>query len=137
VVVVQDATLLHVVDLFQGLAGDGWVLVNSAHAPPALGLTELVDRLPPGRLRTVPATELAMRHVGRPLPNAALLGALAALTGIVTVDSVVAAIEERFAPAVAARNAAAARAAADAVLRPDAVRAPALLPVLVQVPAHA
>src|SRR5687768_10680961 len=68
VVVVQDATLLHAVDLFQGLADGGWVLVNSGHAPEALGLAELAVALPPGHLRSVPASELAMQHVGRPLP---------------------------------------------------------------------
>ena len=37
----------------------------------------------PARVVAVPATELALRHVGRPVPNAALLGAFAALTGVV------------------------------------------------------
>ena len=141
VVVVQDATLLHAVDVFQGLAADGWVLVNSGRTPAELGLGDLVARLPVGHVRTVPASELAMRHVGRPLPNAALLGALAGLTGIIGLDPVIAAIEERFSPAVAARNAAAARDACAAARRPaddSAVRAPShALPILDQEPAHA
>ena len=45
---------------------------------------------------TVPASELALKHVGRPLPNAALLGAFARLTGIVHLQSVAAAIREAF-----------------------------------------
>ena len=44
----------------------------------------------------MPATELAREHLGRPLPNAALLGGFAALTGVVSLDSVEAAIRERF-----------------------------------------
>ena len=36
------------------------------------------------RCVTVPATEIAREHLGRPLPNAALLGAFAALTGQVS-----------------------------------------------------
>ena len=44
--------------------------------------------LPKGHARTVNATELALKHVGRPLPNAALLGAFAALTGVVHLKSV-------------------------------------------------
>ena len=44
----------------------------------------------------MPATELAREHLGRPLPNAALLGAFAALTGEVSLESVAAAICARF-----------------------------------------
>ena len=44
----------------------------------------------------MPATELAREHLGRPLPNAALLGGFAALTGLVSLESVVAAIRDRF-----------------------------------------
>jgi len=56
----------------------------------------------------VPATELALRHVGRPVPNAALLGAFAALGGLITLEAVNAAIERKFAGAVARGNVAAA-----------------------------
>jgi pyruvate ferredoxin oxidoreductase gamma subunit len=59
----------------------------------------------------VPATELAREHVGRPLPNAALLGAFAALTGALSIDSVAAAIRERFSGRIGDGNVAAAQAA--------------------------
>jgi pyruvate ferredoxin oxidoreductase alpha subunit len=52
-----------------------------------------------------------MEHLGRPVPNAALLGAFAALSGLVSIESVQAAIGERFPAAVAEGNIAAARAA--------------------------
>jgi pyruvate ferredoxin oxidoreductase gamma subunit len=57
----------------------------------------------------VPASDIALRLVGRPLPNAALLGALAALTGVLDIESVVKAILERFKGAVGNANAQAAR----------------------------
>ena len=113
-VVILDPTLLPYVDVFQGF-GDGYVLINSRRTPEELGLADLVWRRPPGRVRCVPASDLARRLVGRPLPNAALLGALAAETGYVSLDSVCAAIRERFSPAVGEKNAAAARAAHDMV----------------------
>jgi pyruvate ferredoxin oxidoreductase gamma subunit len=113
-IVVMDPTLLPYVDVFQGL-DDGYVLINSRRTPEELGLADLVGRLPPGRVRCVAATDLARRLVGRPLPNAALLGALAAETGYVTLDSVCAAIRERFSASVGEKNAAAARAAHDLV----------------------
>jgi len=66
----------------------------------------------------VPATELARTHLGRPLPNAALLGAFAALTGVVSLESVTEAIRRRFSGATGDGNVAAAIAAIDEV-RPD------------------
>jgi pyruvate ferredoxin oxidoreductase gamma subunit len=113
--VVQDPTLLHQVDVFQGLQPAGWVLINSRHGFQALGLADIAARLRPGRVATVPATEIALRHLGRPIPSAALLGALAALTGVVTLDAVAQAIRDKFHDPVAAANIAAAGEAFDHV----------------------
>jgi pyruvate ferredoxin oxidoreductase gamma subunit len=110
-VVIQDPTLLHQVDVFAGLADAGYVLLNTSRSPEALGLGELADRLPDGHVVTVPATELAREHLGRPMPGAPLLGALAGATGAVSLISIEAAIRQRFAGAVGSGNAAAARAA--------------------------
>ena len=108
--VVQDATLIHQVDLFAGLRPGGYVLVNSAKTLADLGLEDLlVGR--EGRVLTVPASDIAREHIGRPLPNAVLLGALAALTGLVHLRSVSGAIAGRFPPVVADANIAAAAAA--------------------------
>jgi pyruvate ferredoxin oxidoreductase gamma subunit len=118
-VVVADPTVLNQVDVLSGLRSGGYLLVNTAR--PAGDL-----HLAPGlavRLCLVPATELARTHVGRPLPNAALLGGFAALTGCLRLDSVVAAIGRRFPEPVAARNAAAARAAYEAVRATEVSRA--------------
>lgn len=108
--IVQDPTLLHQVDLFSGLGPDGYVLINTARETESLGLGELASKLRPGRLLTVSATAIARRHLGRPLPNAALLGAFAAQTRRLRIESVVAAIEQRFSGAAARANGAAARA---------------------------
>jgi pyruvate ferredoxin oxidoreductase gamma subunit len=116
--IVGDPTLVHQVDVFAGVDAGGYVLINSSRDLDALGLSELGTRLPAAHLRTVPATELAREHLGRPLPNAALLGAFAALTGAVMIDSVIAAIRERFPAAVADGNVAAARAAYRALRAP-------------------
>jgi pyruvate ferredoxin oxidoreductase gamma subunit len=55
----------------------------------------------------VPATELALKHVGRPVPNAALLGGFAAVCEQVKLESV-AAIRDKFSGKVAEGNVAAA-----------------------------
>jgi pyruvate ferredoxin oxidoreductase gamma subunit len=114
--IVQDATLLHQVDVFAGVGADGYLLINTSRSFEALGLGDFVKGFRPERLLTVPATELALRHVGRPVPNAALLGAFAALGGLITLDAVVAAIESRFRGPVAQGNVAAAREAHAIVL---------------------
>jgi pyruvate ferredoxin oxidoreductase gamma subunit len=51
---------------------------------------------------------LAQAHVGRPVPNAALLGGFAALTGLLSLGSVEAAIRDRFPARIADGNVAAA-----------------------------
>jgi pyruvate ferredoxin oxidoreductase gamma subunit len=94
--IVQDPTLLHQVDLFGGVPRDAYVLVNTSRDFEELGLGELDETFRPERMVTVPATELAREHVGRPLPNAALLGGFAALTGAIKLESVAAAIRDRF-----------------------------------------
>jgi pyruvate ferredoxin oxidoreductase gamma subunit len=115
-VIVQDPTLLHQVNLFAGLEPGGYLLVNTSRPLVDLGLDELVLRLSPTRAITVPATEMAREHLGRPLPNAALLGAFAALTGQVSLTAVRKAIRDRFAGAVGEGNARAAEAAHEHVL---------------------
>jgi pyruvate ferredoxin oxidoreductase gamma subunit len=91
------------------------MLVNSARGFGELSLGEFVRGFRRDRLLVVPASSLAMAHLGRPLPGAALLGGFAALTWAVSLDSVLAAINERFAGLVAEGNAAAARVAFDFV----------------------
>ena len=109
--IIQDATLLHQVDVFAGLKPDGYLLINSSHGFDELGLGEFVRGFRRERLLVVPATELAMTHLGRPVPNAALLGGFAALSRLVRLRSVVSAIAGRFSGPNADGNIAAATAA--------------------------
>jgi pyruvate ferredoxin oxidoreductase gamma subunit len=117
VLIVQDPTLLHQVDVFQGLKPEGYVLINSTRSFDELGVGDMARRFRHDRLLTVPATEIALKHLGRPLPNAVLLGGFAALSGLITLDAVAHAIRDRFAGKVAQNNVAAATAAFDYVKR--------------------
>ena len=117
VLIVQDPTLLHQVDVFQGLQPDGFVLINTKRTFDELGLADISARFRRERLTTVPATEIAMKHLGRPLPNAVLLGGFAALSGLITLEAVSHAIGEKFKGKVAAGNVAAAAEAYDYVKR--------------------
>lgn len=91
IVVVQDPTMLQVPGILDGLRPDGLLLVNSTRDAGDLGLS-----VQPARVVAVPATDLARARLGRPLPNTALLGALAALTGVVSLAAVQQAIRARF-----------------------------------------
>jgi pyruvate ferredoxin oxidoreductase gamma subunit len=103
-VIVQDPTLLHLVPVLAGITAEGYVLVNTSRRFEDLMVSELVAELDPLHLMTVPATELSRDRLGRAMPNTALLGAFAALTGIVSLDSVQRAIRQRFAGEVANAN---------------------------------
>lgn len=109
--IIQDETLLGQVDVFAGLLSDGYVLINSTRTFSELGLDDLVSDRAPGRLITVPATDLALEYLGRPVPNAVLLGAFAAQTRAITLESVCDAIRDRFPRTVADKNCVAAAAA--------------------------
>ncbi len=113
--IIQDPTLLHQGSLFDGLHPDGYVLVNSSRNLEELDIGSYVGKLPRGHVVTAPATELALRYVGRPLPNSTLLGAFAAMTGELRLESVLAAIRQKFAGKIGEANAAAAQAAYDLV----------------------
>ena len=106
VLIVQDPTLLHQVDVFQGLPANGYVLINSRRTFEQLGLAEIGARFCHDRLITVPATDIALKHLGRPLPNAVLLGGFAALSGLVSLAAVTHAIHDKFSGKVADANAA-------------------------------
>ena len=114
-VIIQDVTLINQVDLFSGLSPVGYVLINTSRTFEELDLADLFTRFPREHLVTCPATEIALASFGRPLPNAALLGAFAALTSQVTLSAVQVAIRDHFAGAVGERNAEAAAAAFDTV----------------------
>lgn len=115
-VIVQDPTLLPILDVFSGLSDDGYVLINSSKRSAELGLSALQAKQPAGHFMTIPATDIAREHTGRTVPNAVLLGGMAALTGLIEMESVADAIRKRFPGPVGDKNVAAAQAAYELVL---------------------
>jgi len=109
-VLVLDPSLLGQLSLVDGLKPGALVLINAPD-------TGTVARAIPGvRVYAVPATQIARERTGRPLPNAAMIGAFAAV-GVATLDSVRCAIRARFSGAVAEANVQAATDAHDYLLR--------------------
>ena len=115
-IIIQDPTLLHQVDVFGGLKKDGYILINTTRSFEEMGLGEFVKGFRTERLLTVPASVLAMKHVGRSVPNVPLLGALAALGGLTSLAAVPPAIHQTCSGAAGQGHKAAAKEAYDTVL---------------------
>jgi pyruvate ferredoxin oxidoreductase gamma subunit len=119
-IIIQDPTLLHQVDVFSGLKKDGYILINTTRSFAELGLGEFVKDFKSEHLLTVPASELAMKHVGRAVPNVPLLGAFAALCALISLEAVQSAIDQKFKGAVALGNKAAAEQAYNTAMQQTA-----------------
>ena len=113
--IIQDPTLLGSPGIFDGLKPNGFVLINSNKDFSELTLPKNALDVPEGHLLAIPATELALEHIGRPLPNAIMLGGMAALSGIIELASIKEAISKTFPGKIATVNIAAASAAYDLV----------------------
>lgn len=111
---VLDPTLIEAVDVTQGLQPGGLILINSERPPEAFSLGDY-------RVATVDAGTIALQHgLGtreQPIVNTAILGAYARASGLVSLDTVLAEIEESV-PLGAEANQAAAREAYERVRIP-------------------
>ena len=97
IVVVLDASLLPVVDVCAGLKKGGTVIVNTRKKKEELGLKA-------DKVFTVDATAIAMKNLGRPIVNTAMLGAFLKVTNVVPLDALKRAIGQRFKAELAQKN---------------------------------
>ena len=98
---VMDPTLLATVPVTKGLGKEGILIVNSPKDPKKIK-EEL--KMTEGTVWTVSATDLAMRILGRPITNTAMLGAVARATDVVKMESIKKAVKERFPGPLAEKN---------------------------------
>lgn len=108
VVVVLDPSVLSIVDVTEGMAEDGMLVINSGKSAAELRQTYGFR----SALTQVDATHIAMAELGLPITNTTMLGALLRGRELVPVDSLVAPLEKRFGR-IAARNIKAMRRAFD------------------------
>ncbi len=102
VVVVLDNTLLKTVPVTAGInQDDDVIIINSTEEPAKVRKDLKVEK---GKVWTVPATEIALKILGAPITNTALLGAVAKATGIVTLEGIEKTVKERFKPDIAEKN---------------------------------
>jgi pyruvate ferredoxin oxidoreductase gamma subunit/2-oxoisovalerate ferredoxin oxidoreductase gamma subunit len=102
IAVVLDNTLLKTVHVTAGLTQDDSSLIINSSEDPAVLKQKL--RVTKGRVWTVPATDIALKILGTPMTNTALLGAVAKATGIVTLNGIQKTLNEKFKPDLAEKN---------------------------------
>ena len=101
VVAVLDPSLLKTVPAAAGLNESGIIVVNSADEPAKV---KEILKMKKGKVWTVPATEIALRILGMPIMNTAMLGAVARATSIVALESMEKIVKERFRLDIAEKN---------------------------------
>jgi 2-oxoacid:acceptor oxidoreductase gamma subunit (pyruvate/2-ketoisovalerate family) len=102
VVVVLDNTLLKTVPVTAGLNyNEDCLIINSNREPAALKEALKVSK---GKVWTVPATIIAIKILGIPITNTAMLGAVARATNIVSLEGIEKSLKKRFKPDLADKN---------------------------------
>jgi 2-oxoacid:acceptor oxidoreductase gamma subunit (pyruvate/2-ketoisovalerate family) len=102
VVAVLDPTLLKTVKVTDGMSDDGGdIIVNSKEN--AAQIRKMLDTNK-GKVWTVPASDISLKILGMPITNTAMLGAVARVTGAVSLETIEKMIKARFRPDVAEKN---------------------------------
>jgi 2-oxoisovalerate ferredoxin oxidoreductase gamma subunit len=116
-VVVLDASLLELIDVSEGIKESGMILVNSGLPPYELSGIKRSS----AKVATVDASHIAAEHgLGsrtQPIVNTAILGAMAKVMDVISLDNVTVAIRENIAIKTTA-NVAACKEAYDKVVAP-------------------
>jgi 2-oxoacid:acceptor oxidoreductase gamma subunit (pyruvate/2-ketoisovalerate family) len=102
VVIVLDNTLLRTVPVTAGLNQDDNCLIVNTNEDPALLKKSL--HVTHGKVWTVPATEIALKILETPMSNTALLGAVAKIADIVSLEGIQKTLTRRFKPDLAEKN---------------------------------
>ena len=101
IVVVLDPTLLKTVPVTSGVNENGVIIINSADDPAEVRKTLKTEK---GVLWTIPATQIAIKILGMPITNTAMLGTVARATNLVSLNSIEITLKERFRPELAEKN---------------------------------
>ena len=93
IVVVLDDTLLATVDVADGTPEDGIIIVNTVKS-----VDDVRKKLRHSgrKVFVVDATGIAIAEIGRPIPNAPMLGALISTSGVLSLDTVIEQIKKKF-----------------------------------------
>jgi pyruvate ferredoxin oxidoreductase gamma subunit len=84
VVAVVDASLLDAINVSDGAKDDAVFVINTSKDPKEIRAK--LNAKPSQKVFTVDATKIAIDTIGRPMPNAPMLGAVNKATGIVSME---------------------------------------------------
>lgn len=102
--IVQDASLVRNPDLLAGLDQVRTVVINTRLSPSQLRADSLKEKVGSQKILCLPATEMALKGLGRNVPNVAMLSAFCALSGLIGFDALTQAVRSKFSQKVADAN---------------------------------
>ncbi|MCL5238186.1 MAG: 2-oxoacid:acceptor oxidoreductase family protein [Nitrospirae bacterium] len=94
IVAVVDATLLDSINVMEGAPDDAVIVVNSAKDPKEI--REKLKAKPTQKVFTIDATRIALECIGRPLPNSPMVGVLAKVSGLISLDQILEDVKKSF-----------------------------------------
>ncbi|MDP2278034.1 MAG: 2-oxoacid:acceptor oxidoreductase family protein [Nitrospirota bacterium] len=94
IVAVVDATLMDGIDVTEGAPDDAAFIVNSTKEPKEIRAK--LKAKPTQKVFTVDASKIAIDCFGRPMPNSPMVGALAKVSGIVSLEAVLEDVKKSF-----------------------------------------
>lgn len=100
IVIVLDPTLLKVENVTEGLVKDGTIIVNIDKNPDQIKSELKLNN----KVATINATKIALETLGTAITNTPILGALAKVTGIVSLEAIIEVTKERFKQGLAEKN---------------------------------
>ncbi|MHC1631438.1 MAG: pyruvate ferredoxin oxidoreductase subunit gamma [Methanotrichaceae archaeon] len=99
-IIVQDVTLLDVVDVASGFKPGGKIIINTDKPKKDLNLDLDIET----EIVAIDATRIALEELGRPIVNTTMLGAFCGATGEISLDGLNTAILSRFKGALGEKN---------------------------------
>lgn len=96
--IIQDEALMHIPGVTDGLLPGGKILLNSSSSASEWPVPEEVE------LIAIEASSIAKQHLGRPVPNTALLAAFLGLTGLFPIDALIKVLAHKFSGEILEHN---------------------------------
>ncbi|MEW6117764.1 MAG: 2-oxoacid:acceptor oxidoreductase family protein [Nitrospirota bacterium] len=94
IVAVVDATLLDAINVADGAPDDAAFIVNTAKDPKEI--REKLKAKPSQKVFTIDATRIAIECFGRPMPNSPMVGTLARVSGLVSLENILEDVRKSF-----------------------------------------
>lgn len=95
IVVVVDATLLDCIDITEGAPDDAAFIINCSQASRE-GLRSRIKAQPTQRVIAIDATHISIATLGRPMPNAALIGTVTRVSEMLSLEAALEDIQKNF-----------------------------------------